>query len=96
MDIPTEFSHRVFKTRISGMTSSLKKLNEITNAWPGSEIDVIYENLKPIVVIVFETQEDCLAFTLKYGKEYVLITVWMLTCTLGSSRKVETDSTGRI
>jgi len=71
MDIPTEFSHRVFKTRISGMTSSLKKLNEITNAWPGSEIDVIYENLKPIVVIVFETQEDCLAFTLKYGKEYV-------------------------
>lgn len=71
MEIPAEFSHRVFKTRSSGIGGNLKRLNEITNNWPGSEIDVIYENLKPIIVIVFETQEDCLAFTLRYGKEYV-------------------------
>ena len=68
MEIPAEFSHRVYKTRFGPGVFSLRKLNEITNNWPGSEIDVIYENLKPIIVIVFETQEDCLAFTLRYVK----------------------------
>jgi hypothetical protein len=71
MNIPAEFSGRVVKTRISGLNASFRKLDEIRKEWQGSEIDVIYENAKPIVVIVFENTEDCLAFTLKYGKEYV-------------------------
>ena len=71
MAIPSDFSNRVYRTRLSGLSNSLKKLDEITKQWPGSEIDVLYENLKPIVVLVFESQEDCLAFTLKYGTNYV-------------------------
>lgn len=68
---PEEFKHRVYKTKVSGMASSFKELNQIVAENPGSEIDVIYENLKPIIVIVFPTQEDCLAFTLKKGSNYV-------------------------
>ncbi len=71
MEYPAEFSCRVYRTRLSGMTSSLKPLDKIVENYPGTEIDVIFEDLKPIVVIVFPTQEDCLAFTLKYGKNYV-------------------------
>lgn len=71
MNIPAEFSGRVLKTKLNGLISSSKQLNQIQNLAEGSEIDVIYENGKAIVVIVFETQEDCLAFTLKYGKDYV-------------------------
>lgn len=71
MNIPAEFSGRVIKTRLNGLTTSLKKLNQITEAWQGSEVDVIYENGRSIVVIVFETQEDALAFKLKHGDEYV-------------------------
>lgn len=71
MDIPAEFSGRVVKTRIGGLISDFRLLDQIKKEWQGSEIDVIYEKGKSIVVIVFETQEDCLAFTLKYGKNYV-------------------------
>jgi hypothetical protein len=71
MNIPAEFSGRVFQTKVSGLGDTSKSLSRIIKSWPGSEIDVVYENLKPIVVIVFESREDCLAFTLKYGKEYV-------------------------
>ena len=71
MNIPEEFSHRVYKTGLGAFSSRMKKLDEIVKNNPGSEIDMIYENLKPIIVIVFETQEDCLAFTLKYGENYV-------------------------
>jgi hypothetical protein len=71
MKIPDEFSHRVCKTKLSGLFSDFKKCDQIEKDWPGSEIDVVYENGRAIVVVVFETQEDCLAFTLKYGKEYV-------------------------
>jgi hypothetical protein len=71
MSYPDEFLHRVYKTRLRGMHFNGKKLDEIIKNIPGSEIDVIYEDLKPIVVIVFETQEDCLAFTLKHGTNYV-------------------------
>ena len=71
MPYAEEFSNRVYRTRISGLGGTLGKLYEICTQNPGSEIDVVYENLKPIVVIVFPTQEDCLAFTLKYGKNYV-------------------------
>jgi len=71
MSYPEEFLNRVYRTRVSGLGGSLKKLYEICTQNSESEIDVVYENLKPIVVIVFATQEDCLAFTLKYGKNYV-------------------------
>lgn len=71
MNYPAGFSHRIYKTRLSGIISFPKKIDEILKNNPGSEIDILYEKLKPIVVIVFETQEDCLAFTLKYGTNYV-------------------------
>jgi len=71
MIIPDEFIGRVCKTKISGLGSSFKKLDEIRKEWQGSEIDVVYENGRPIVVVIFESQMDCLAFTLKYGKDYV-------------------------
>jgi len=70
MKYPDEFINRVYKTRFTGLTSSFKDLNEIQNLAEGSEIDVIYENGRAIVVLVFETQEDCTAFTLKYGNKY--------------------------
>jgi len=71
MIIPTELTHRVCKTKLSGLGQSFKRLDQIRKEWQGSEIDVVYENARPIVVVVFESPEDCLAFTLKYGKEYV-------------------------
>jgi hypothetical protein len=75
MIIPAEFSGRVCKTRLSGFNASFKRLDEIRKEWQGSEIDVVYEGTglthKPVVVVVFETTEDCLAFKLKYGNEYV-------------------------
>jgi len=71
MIIPVEFSSRVCKTRITILSANFKKLDEIKKEWQGSEIDVVYENGKPIVVVVFETSEDCLAFKLKYGEIYV-------------------------
>ena len=71
MNIPADFSHRIYKTRLSGYGPNPKKIDEIIKNNPGSEIDVIFENLKSIVVIVFDTQEDCLAFTIKYGNNYV-------------------------
>jgi hypothetical protein len=71
MTYPDEFINRVYRTKLSGLSSSLKKLDEICLQNPESEIDIVYENLKAVVVIVFATQEDCLAFTLKYGKDYV-------------------------
>jgi len=69
--IPAELTHRVCKTKLSGLGQSFKRLDQIRKEWQGSEIDVVYENARPIVVVVFESPEDCLAFTLKYGKEYV-------------------------
>ena len=71
MIIPPEFTHRVFKTRFTGLISNFNRFDLIRENWPGSEIDVLYEGAQPVVVVVFETPEDCLAFTLKYGKEYV-------------------------
>lgn len=71
MEYPAEFFHRVYETRMTGLSGHTKILSEIMNDNPGTEIDVVYENLRPIIVLVFPTQEDCLAFTLKYGKEYV-------------------------
>ena len=70
MKLPDEFINRVYKTRFSGLTSSFKQIDEIQKLAEGSEIDVIYIDSRPVVVLVFETQEDCLAFTLKYGDKY--------------------------
>jgi len=75
MTIPAEFTNRVFKTKLSGMLSAGKQLTEIQKLAEGSEIDVLYENGRPIVVLVFETQEDCLAFNLKYGNKYGQTTI---------------------
>lgn len=71
MDLPAEFIGRVYKTRLSGLNQSMKQQNQITESWPGSEMDVVYESGKAVIVIVFETTEDCLAFKLKYGDNYV-------------------------
>ena len=71
MKIPEEFVGRVCKTKLNGLTSCFKTLDKTVKEWPGSEIDVVYENGKSIVVIVFESSEDCLAFKLKYGDQYV-------------------------
>jgi len=70
MNIPTEFINRVYKTRFSGLTYSNKELTQIVKLTEGSEIDVVFEDGCAVLVIVFETQEDCLAFTLKYGNKY--------------------------
>jgi len=70
MNLPPEFSNRVYRTRFSGLGTSFGNLDQITKLAEGSEIDVIYENGRAIVVLVFETQEDCTAFTLKYGNKY--------------------------
>jgi hypothetical protein len=70
MTIPDEFVGRVYKTRFSGWASWHPKLDEIQKLAEGSGVDVIYEEGRAIVVLVFETQEDCTAFTLKYGDRY--------------------------
>lgn len=70
MIIPDELAGRICKTRLRGLTSGFKKLDEIRKQWPGSEIDVVYENGSSIIVMVFESREDCLAFKLKYGEYY--------------------------
>lgn len=70
MKIPDEFVGRVIKTNLTGLGSSFRKLDEIRKEWQGSEIDVVYENGSPIVVIVFESTVDCLAFKLRYGEGY--------------------------
>ncbi|MFI5405733.1 MAG: hypothetical protein ACHQ1D_04385 [Nitrososphaerales archaeon] len=70
MIIPDEFRGRVVKTRLNGLTTSFKRYDEIQKLWPESEIDVVYEDGKAFVVVVFESTEDCLAFKLKYGDKY--------------------------
>lgn len=71
MNIPVEFSGRVIRTRLNALTGNFEKINQITKEWQGSEIDVIFENNKATVVLVFESQEDTLAFKLKHGDDYV-------------------------
>ena len=86
MNIPAEFSNRVFRTRFSGLFSSLEPLGQIQKLAEGSEIDVIIENGKAVVVVVFEIQEDCLAFNLKYGNKYGPRTIYTFTSKLGTKR----------
>lgn len=70
MIIPDELIGRVCKTKMSGLNGSFSKLDQIRSEWQGSEIDVVYENGRSIVVVIFESSEDCLAFKLKYGDMY--------------------------
>lgn len=74
MIIPDEFSGRIFKVRNSRKISLSKEIFEIIKSWPGSEMEVIYEGAGPNIVaktiIIFETQEDCTAFTLQHGHKY--------------------------
>lgn len=76
MIIPDEFAGRVVKTKMVGVSMNFKKFDKIRKEWPGSEIDVIYEKVegdepKPLIVVIFESTVDCMAFKLKYGNEYV-------------------------
>lgn len=71
MNIPAEFINRVQRTRLKGLSSSFKRMDEIRNEWPGSDLDVVYENGKSIVVLVFESEIDKTAYILKYGNNYV-------------------------
>jgi hypothetical protein len=76
MNIPDEFSGRVCKTKIAGAITNFKKFDKIREEWSGSDIDVVYEKVeggdpKPLIVIIFKSTEDCMAFKLKYGNEYV-------------------------
>ena len=76
MNVPDEFAGRVCKTRIAGVITNFKKFDKIREEWPGSEIDIMFEKVeggepKPLIVVVFESTMDCMAFKLKYGSEYV-------------------------
>lgn len=73
MEFPAEFSQRIYKTRLGLLFNDLKKINETIKDWQGSYTDVVYEgtDLRPRIVIVFETAEDCTAFTLIHGRKYV-------------------------
>lgn len=71
MNIPEEFSGRVYQTKLGALTTDFRKINQIVKEWQGTEIDVIYKNGRSIIVLVFESREDALAFRLKHGDNYV-------------------------
>ncbi len=75
MEIPAEFSGRVCKTKKGWLSINPRIESEIQKSWPDSYLDVVFENLngkiETITVIVFESTEDCLAFRLRYGDDYV-------------------------
>ena len=73
MNIPEEFINRVVETNLRGLhTPATNKLYELLTEYKDSYIDVTYDDkLISRIVIVFESTEDCLAFKLKYGKDYV-------------------------
>jgi len=72
MNLPEEFKNRVLKTKLNPYRYSQdKKLNQILAEFSESEIDILYENLRPILVLVFQSEIDLLAYRLKYGDEYV-------------------------
>lgn len=84
MNITAEFKDRVFRTRFSGtckfdkfagpLLSSVRDLKVVVDLYKGAEIDAVIDgrglDCYSRLVIVFETVEDCLAFTLKYGDKY--------------------------
>lgn len=70
MILPEQFPGRIYRTRFSALTSTFKDFDQIRDFAEGTEIGAIYENGHIKVVIVFKTQEDCVAFKLKYGDKY--------------------------
>jgi hypothetical protein len=70
MKIPKDFEGKVCKLQYAFNFRDVEKYLE---DWPNAYGDVIYENengnIKPIIVIVFESTEDCLAFKLKHGNK---------------------------
>lgn len=68
--IPDEFKNRVLRTKFSGYSTTYEHIRKVAALTEETEIDVIYENGRAVVVLVFETQEDCLAFKLKHGDKY--------------------------
>lgn len=71
MEIPTEFTNRVLKTKLKFWANILEIPSEIKKEFPEAYLDFIYEGQHPISILVFESAEDCLIYTLKYGKDYV-------------------------
>ena len=71
MEIPAQLIGRVCKTKITGIQNILEKISEIQNLYPNSKVKVMFDNKKPVVVVIFDNEEDCLEFKLKYGEDYV-------------------------
>lgn len=70
MNLPAEFSNRVIHLRKIKAFYPLRLLSEIKKSAPNSEIDVVLENGSTKYVLVFNSEEDCLAWKLKYGGKY--------------------------
>jgi hypothetical protein len=71
-NLPKEFKNRVCRTKHSPYVYSLdKRLGQILEEFSGSEIDILYENTHPILVLVFQSEIDLLAYKVKYGEDYV-------------------------
>lgn len=69
MNLPAEIIKPVCYLKSFGMGNTMKRADQIEKYWPGSCTDIVYENAGHCIIsITFETPEDCLAFTLKYGK----------------------------
>jgi hypothetical protein len=62
---------RLYEIKPSDLPDHLKKLYQIRNENPYIQISILYEFMRPIFVIDFDTQEDCSVFILKYGTNYV-------------------------
>lgn len=70
--LPEEFKNRVIRTKLRPYSFSLdEKLGQILAEFSESEIDVLYENTRPILVLVFQSEIDLLTYKLKYGDNYV-------------------------
>lgn len=71
MTYPEEYTERLYRLKYTGLGTAPKRLVEVLKSDPELYVDVIYEKMTAICVIVFPTKEDHTAFTLKYGKNYV-------------------------
>lgn len=77
-----EFYHRIYKPKLSPFLSYRldEARKDLLTISPNAEIDTIYEDdgngfVKPVLVFVFETAEDCLSFALTYGGKYAKSTI---------------------
>lgn len=65
-----EFTNRVYCLGLLSTQTISRLKNQINIEEPSACIDMLYENGKFYDVIVFNTAEDCTAFTLKHEKNY--------------------------